>query len=98
MRVMLRAHMDTDASNKALKSGALPKIVKSMTEQLKPEAAYFGPNGGGRTATFVFDMQDSSQLPLIAEPLFQELGAQIEIQPVMNGEDLQKGLAALKES
>jgi hypothetical protein len=93
---MLRAHLDTQISNEALKNGTLPKIMQSMTERLKPEAAYFGPSEGGRSCTFVFDMQDSSLLPTIAEPLFEGLGAKIEIQPVMNSEDLQKGLAALQ--
>ena len=96
MRVMLRAHLDTQISTEALKNGTLPKIMQSMTERLKPEAAYFGPSEGGRSCTFVFDMQDSSLLPTIAEPLFEGLGAKIEIQPVMDSEDLQKGLAALQ--
>lgn len=95
MRVMLRAHLDTQISNEAVKNGTLQKIMQSMAEQLKPEAAYFGPSEGGRSCTFVFDMQDSSQLPTIAEPLLDALGAKIEIQPVMNSEDLQKGLAAV---
>jgi hypothetical protein len=33
-------------------------------------------------------------MPTIAESLFQELDAEIEITPVMNSEDLKKGLAA----
>ena len=96
MRVMLRAHLDTQISNEALKNGTLPQIMQSMTERLKPEAAYFGPSEGGRSCTVVFDMQDSSLLPTITEPLLEGLGAKIEIQPVMNSEDLQKGLAALQ--
>lgn len=96
MRVMLRAHLHTQISNEALKDGTLPKIVESMMERLKPEAAYFGPGEGGRTCTFVFDMQDSSMMPTIVEPLFEGLGARVEIQPVMNSEDLRKGLAALQ--
>ncbi|MFE0919786.1 DUF3303 family protein [Streptomyces nigra] len=96
MRVMLRARLDTQISNEALKNGTLPQIMQSMTERLKPEAAYFGPSEGGRSCTFVFDMQDSSLLPTITEPLLEGLGAKIEIQPVMNSEDLQKGLAALQ--
>ncbi|WP_406191801.1 hypothetical protein [Streptomyces sp. NBC_01017] len=91
MRVMLRAQLDTQMSNEAIKNGTLPKVMQSMTEQLKPEAAYFVPTGGGRSCTFVFDMQDSSLLPTIAEPLCEGLGAKIEIQPVMNSQDLQKG-------
>ena len=96
MRVMLRAHLDTQMSTEALKNGTLPKTMQSMTELLKPEAAYFGPSEGGRCCTFVFDMKDSSMLPTIAEPLLEGLGAKIEIQPVMNSEDMQKGLAALQ--
>ncbi|MEN8650255.1 hypothetical protein ABCR94_06345 [Streptomyces sp. 21So2-11] len=96
MRVMLRACMDTEVSNEAIKSGALPKLMEAMIQRHKPEAAYFGPSEGGRSCTFVFDMKDSSEMPAIAEPLFQELGARIEIHPIMNADDLRKGLAALQ--
>ncbi|TDC92508.1 DUF3303 family protein [Actinomadura sp. 7K507] len=95
---MLRARLDTEVSNEALKNGKLPEVMESMLERLQPEAAYFGPSEGGRSCTFVFDMQDSSTLPAIAEPLFQELGAKIDIEPVMNPEDMRKGLAALRQS
>lgn len=96
MRVMLRAQMDTTIANDAIKTGRLPEVMGKLMEKLSPEAAYFGPSDGGRSCTLVFDMQDSSTLPTIAEPLFQEFGAKIEIQPVMNREDLEKGLAALQ--
>lgn len=95
---MLRARMDTQITNEAVKNGTLQKIMQSMSERLKPEAAYFGPIKGGRACTFVFDMQDSSLLPSIAEPLFQGLGAEIEIQPVMNTDDMLKGMAAAQKS
>ena len=97
MRVMLRAQLDTQLANEAVKNGSLQKIMQSIAERLKPEAAYFGPSKGKRCCTFVFDMQDSSMLPSISEPLFEKLGAEIEIQPVMNSEDVQKGLAALQQ-
>nr|WSW67968.1 hypothetical protein OG461_18170 [Streptomyces sp. NBC_00995] len=97
MRVMLRARLDTQLANEAVKNGSLPKIMQSLAERLKPEAAYFGPSEGKRCCTFVFDLQDSSLLPSISEPLFEGLGAEIEIQPVMNTEDMQKGLAALRQ-
>ncbi|TDD74569.1 hypothetical protein E1293_29310 [Actinomadura darangshiensis] len=93
---MLKAHLDTKVSNETLRSGRLPEIMRSLMEALDPEAAYFGPCEGGRACTIVFDMQDSSALPAITEPLFQDLGAKIEIQPVMTREDLEKGLAALQ--
>ena len=40
----------------------------------------------------ISDMKESWQLVKTVEPLFQELGAAIHLTPVMNGEDLQKGL------
>jgi hypothetical protein len=57
---------------------------------LEPEAAYFS-----RRPPTSIDMQDSSELPAAADPFFQELGAEVTFQPVMNLDDLQKGLAAL---
>jgi len=40
----------------------------------------------------VFDLKDPSQLPSITEPLFSSVNAKITLFPVMNQEDLQKGL------
>lgn len=40
-------------------------------------------------------MDDPSLLPSISEPLFSEFGATIEIFPVMDREDLERGLSAL---
>jgi hypothetical protein len=96
MRTLLRVTMDPDAGNRAILDGSLPTIIGKFVEKTKPEAAYFGPNGGKRSAMFVFDMEDSSQLPALVEPFFIGLGADIEIGPVMNLEDLQKGLAAVE--
>jgi hypothetical protein len=92
---MLRAVMDTEKANKSRSSGKLAKVVEETLQRMKPEAAYFGPHEGRRACYIVFDMQDSSQLPSIAEPFFQEFGAEVEVQPVMTPEDLRKGLSAL---
>jgi hypothetical protein len=42
----------------------------------------------------VFDMADLVQIPVIAEPLFQRMGATAESTPVMNAGDRERGLAA----
>jgi len=70
--------------------------MAAVAERIKPEAAYFAPDHGHRCAYYVFDMKDASQMPAIAEPLYTELGAHVTFMPVMNAEELQKGLAALQ--
>ncbi|MYS91125.1 MULTISPECIES: DUF3303 domain-containing protein [Streptomyces] len=96
MRVMVKATLDTEKGNEAILGGKMPQIIQGAMEKLRPEAAYFGPAGGRRTCFMVFDMQDSSQLPPMLEPFFNDLNAEIEVFPVMNGDDLQKGLSQMR--
>ncbi|MFF8384872.1 DUF3303 family protein [Streptomyces kanasensis] len=95
MRMLLHATMDTTMGNDAVRNGRVGDVVRRMTDQLRPEAVYFTANEGRRSCVMVFDMQDSSQLPVICEPFFQEMGAEVEIRPCMNVEDLQRGLSEL---
>ena len=61
--------------------------------KLKPEAAYFAPLDGKRSGMLFFDIAEPSQIVEVVEPLFLNLDAAVEIVPVMNAEDLRKGLA-----
>ncbi|GGQ89848.1 MULTISPECIES: hypothetical protein [Streptomyces] len=95
MRVLLKASMDTEKANEAIRSGTLAKLIEESMEQIKPEAAYFTTDHGKRTAYVFFDMQDSAQMPVLSEPFFLNLGAEISYTPVMNMEDVQRGLSQL---
>ncbi|MDX3313599.1 hypothetical protein ACWGH3_25845 [Streptomyces sp. NPDC054884] len=95
MRVMLKASMDTDKANEAIRNGTLAKLIEESMEQIKPEAAYFTTDHGKRTAYVFFDMEDSAQMPVLSEPFFLNLGAEISYTPVMNREDVQRGLSQL---
>jgi hypothetical protein len=95
MRTMLRVQMGNEAASRAIQDGSLPATMQKLTAMLHPEAAYFTSCDGLRTAYFVFDMTDSAQLPPIAEPLFSTLDAKIDVSPVMNADDLTKGLSQL---
>jgi len=96
MRVLLKATLDTDKGNEAIRSGKMPELIKEIVDHIKPEAAYFGPLSGRRTALLFFDLKDSSDLPSLGEPFFTQFNAEIEVTPIMNGEDLQKGLSQLR--
>ncbi|MEU1181291.1 hypothetical protein ABZ464_27320 [Streptomyces sp. NPDC005820] len=95
MRMMMKASMDTERANELIRNGTLGKLIQESLEQIKPEAAYFTADGGRRTAYLFFDMADPSDMPVISEPFFLELGADITYTPVMNREDVQKGLSRL---
>ncbi|MGW8883346.1 hypothetical protein [Streptomyces sp. NPDC055749] len=94
MRMLLTVRMDTEQANRAVSDGTMPKLIGDIVETLKPEAAYFTPTEGERTCMLVFDMEETAQMPPIAEPFFQA-GGKVSMQPVMNLDDLRKGLGNL---
>lgn len=93
---MIKFRFPVEAGNSAVRSGKVEKIFQQILEDLKPEAAYFFPEGGERAGLFVVDMQESSQVAEIAERFFFGLNASIEMVPVMAAEDLQKGLSGVQ--
>jgi hypothetical protein len=72
-------------------------INEWLNECIKPEAAYFGTENGKHTGYIFFDLNDPAQIPVIAEPLFQRLESTVEFIPVMNADDLQRGLANIAQ-
>ena len=92
MRTMMRITMAVEAGNRAFADGSLQRTIQGLMERLKPESAYFFPDEGKRSAQFVFDLQDTAQIPALVEPLFSGLNAEVRLTPVMNAEDLRKGL------
>lgn len=96
MRTLLKVTLDVVASNKALLDGSLPKMMQTAMEKLKPEASYFTTMDGCRTCIIIFDMKDPSEMPSISEPFFLNLNAKVEFSPVMNADDLKKGLESLQ--
>ena len=97
MRVMLKFELGLAATNAAVRDGTMAEINELLESTTKPEAAYFGTENGRRTGYLVFDMVDSAQIPVIAEPLFQRVESTVEFIPVMNADDLQRGLALAAE-
>ena len=92
MRMLLKAQMDTEAANRAIADGSMPEAMERIMDVLQPEAAYFAPLDGKRTALIVFDLKDPSQIPVVSEPLFTVMNATVEFIPVMTREDLAAGL------
>ena len=90
---MLRFTLPVEKGNQAFNDGSLGRTMESVMTKLKPEAAYFAPLDGKRSGMLFFDIAEPSQIVEVVEPLFLNLDAAVEIIPVMNAEDLRKGLA-----
>jgi hypothetical protein len=92
MRVLVHASFPNEAGNRAIKDPNFIKNMQAFIDNYKAEAAFFTPSNGDRSANFIIDMPSSDMMATIAEPFFQ-MGAKVEMQPVMNFEDLKKGLS-----
>jgi hypothetical protein len=96
MRMLLRVSIPVDTGNAAAKAGTLGTTIEQILADLKPEAAYFfADDDGRRSASIVFDMKDSSEIPAAAEPWFFAFNAQVSFRPIMNPQDLAKAGPAI---
>jgi hypothetical protein len=98
MRFLLKAEFPVESSNVAIKKGSLGKTIRSILDELKPEAAYFLASNGKRTAYLFLEMQDASQIPALAEPWFLAFQANVEIIPVMTPDDLKNAEPAFTKA
>lgn len=99
MRMLLRVSIPVETGNAAAKAGTLGSTVEKILADLKPEASYFfADDTGNRSASIVFDMKDTSQIPAIAEPWFLAFNAKVSFRPVMNPQDLAAAGPAITKS
>jgi hypothetical protein len=92
MRFIIRAKIPTEAGNKMVQDPNFLKNLEDYMNKAKPEAAYFFEADGNRVMAFIVDIQSADQIPALAEPLFQGMGANVEFHPVMNFDELKKAV------
>jgi hypothetical protein len=98
MRMMMQVTIPVEGGNAAIKDGSLLRVVKSVVEELKAEAAYFGAVNGLRTGYIIFDLKDSSEIPGIAEPFFLAFQATVNFIPVMSAADLAAAIPGIERA
>jgi hypothetical protein len=88
MRMMMHVTFPHEAFNAAVRDSSIGAKMKRILDQLKPEAAYYTASGGHRSAFLIVDLADPSKIPSLAEPWFLTFNADVELSPVMTGQDL----------
>lgn len=96
MRWMIKFSIPVSDGNEFVKTGTIGQNFHSLMEDFKPEAAYFFPENGQRSGFMIINVNDSSDLVRVAESFWFGLRADITVTPVMNGEDLGKGLGDIE--
>ena len=91
MRMMVTIRIPVETGNRAVKDGTLPKLIAEITERTKPESAYFYLDQGRRTMRAVFDLKEANHMVPSFEPALLGLDAEVELTPVMTGEELAAG-------
>ncbi len=94
MRFLLKVSFPVEAGNAAAKKDGF-KVIQTILEQQKPEAAYFLTENGKRTGFLIINIENASDLAAIAEPWFLALDAAIKTTPVMVPADLQNAGSAI---
>jgi hypothetical protein len=91
MKYLLKFSFPMEIGNAALKDPQqFGAKMKQLLTDIKAEAAYFAPVDGLRGGYIILDIDDASQIPGIAEPLFFWLHAKIEMTPLMRLQDIEK--------
>ena len=68
MRFLLKITFPVENANRASKDGTFEKKLQRIMAGLRPEAVYFAAENGKRTGFLIVNMQETSQMPAIAEP------------------------------
>jgi len=96
MRFLMKVTVPDEPFNNFVKDGSAGTKMQQILGDLKPEAAYFVEMNGHRTGILIVNMDNTAQMPALAEPWFLLFNADVEFHPAMMPEDLAKsGLEAI---
>jgi hypothetical protein len=91
MRFLIRARIPAESGNRMVQDPNFITRLEEYINKIKPEASYFMPVEGQRSMAYIVNIERNDQLPSTVEQLFQ-WGANVDVIPVMNFDDLKKGL------
>ena len=90
MRILFKISIPPEPFNTLARDGGVGPKMGAILEATKPESIYFTGNDFGRGAVAVYDLEDGSQVPAVAEPWFLTLNAKIEYSVAITPEELMR--------
>jgi hypothetical protein len=91
MKMLLTVESPHEPFNTLVRTGKAGELIARILESIKPQAAYFTEQDGKRGGIFVIDVQESADVPALAEPFFLNFQADCKFRILMSPDDLQKG-------
>jgi len=88
MRILMQVKFPIEPFNTYVKDGSAGAKMQKILADLKPEAAYFTEFEGHRGGMIIVNMDNTSQIPALAEPWFLTFHASVELKLAMTPEDL----------
>ena len=99
MRMLMTVTLPNTEFNAAVRFGSASKTLSRILESCAAEAVYFTETKGERTVLLVVNIEETWQIPRLAEPWFLSFNAAVEFKVAMTPEDLGKvGLEELGRS
>src|SRR5215475_14310323 len=92
MRFLIHAKIPTEAGNLMLQDPNLLNKLETYKNEVKAEVTYFFEEEGDRVAAFIVDISAASEIPVLIEPLFNGMGARVQLHPIMSFDDLKNGI------
>ncbi|MDX1762961.1 MAG: panthothenate synthetase [bacterium] len=96
MRMLMNVSFPVHEFNRAVSDGTVGGKIETILEELKAETVYFTEQFGQRAALMIVNLENSSQIPAMAEPWFLHFNASVEFRIAMTpGELSEAGLESL---
>jgi hypothetical protein len=88
--MLMTVSFPPDKFNAVIQNGMAGRKIRSIIDEIKPEAVYFTEHEGKRSAVMVVNVPEPWKIPSYAEPWFLTFDAEVEFRIVMSQEELQK--------
>jgi hypothetical protein len=90
MRMLMNVVIPEEPFNSLVRKGTAGETLQKIIGSIKPEAVYFTEQDGHRGALLVVNMNESSEIPALAEPFYLSFNATCHFRVAMTPEDLAK--------